>query len=253
MLLNNGSEYSIFNVKHKIGNNLIFKSSIPITEKYKLESLYLVIKYTCIFLEKHNIEYCIEGGTLLGSYRHKGIIPWDNDVDIMIFKDGYYKMLNLMIEYNKDVFKILNCTPGFKLFYDDECYGELFVYDLDKTDNKYKLAFPFLNNKPTFYTSKFYFNQAFTYDHLFPVKKILFEDFYINIPNDTKTILGIIYSGDLNICYYDKNHPEQHHSVSYKSYRRFANFEKYLINKPFIYIYILIHYIIGKYFMVYIV
>ena len=49
MLLNNGSEYSIFNVKHKIENHLIFKSSIPMTEKYKLERLYLVIKYTCFF------------------------------------------------------------------------------------------------------------------------------------------------------------------------------------------------------------
>jgi hypothetical protein len=148
MLLNNGSEYNIFNVKHKIGDNLIFKNSIPITDKYKLERLYLVIKYTCFFLEKHNIIYCIEGGTLLGSYRHEGIIPWDNDVDIMIFKDGYNKMLKLMNEYNNDTFKILHCTPGFKLFYDDECYGELFIYDLDKSDNKYKLAFPYLNNKP---------------------------------------------------------------------------------------------------------
>jgi hypothetical protein len=170
----------------------------------------------------------------------------------MIFKDGYNKMLTLMNEYNNDTFKILHCTPGFKLFYDDECYGELFIYDLDKSDNKYKLAFPYLNNKPTFYTSKYYFKQSFTFNNLFPIKKILFEDFYINIPNETKNVLSIIYKGDLNICYYDKNHPEQHHSISYNNYKRFAYLEKYLINNIFIYIYILIHYIISKYFIVYI-
>ena len=60
-----------------------------------LNELYLLLKRTTDLCHKHNIQYWIDGGTLLGCVREKRQIPYDNDTDLGMIQEDYDKFRNI--------------------------------------------------------------------------------------------------------------------------------------------------------------
>lgn len=73
------------------------RSGFLVTEKRKkiwAVELQLLEKFDEV-CKKHNIQYFAGYGTLLGAVRHQGFIPWDDDIDVVMFRDEYEKLLKI--------------------------------------------------------------------------------------------------------------------------------------------------------------
>lgn len=74
--------------------------------KLQLEELRILKKFIKI-CDENNLRYYSLGGTLLGSIRHKGFIPWDDDVDVAMPRKDYEILLNLAKEKIGEEFEIV--------------------------------------------------------------------------------------------------------------------------------------------------
>ena len=72
----------------------------------KILDIFLVVKKLC---EDNNIRYFAIGGTCIGAIRHKGFIPWDDDLDIAIPIDDYDRFLEIAQNNLPENLKLYTC------------------------------------------------------------------------------------------------------------------------------------------------
>ena len=151
---------------------------IVLAEKDR-ELLLNILKYFTSVCEQHNITYFITGGTLLGSWRHHGFIPWDDDIDIyMDFND-------------KDRFRRL-FNVGTNEFYALLAYRRMKIFSENGTNtSNHPWLWPYVD--VTFYLQNRthiwgepgdFANELYWKRDVFPLHLRPFENLYVNSPHD---------------------------------------------------------------------
>ena len=67
-----------------------------------------VMDYIHNICKEKGINYSLAYGSLLGAVRHRGFIPWDDDLDIALKRDEYDKLYQAILEDNNSIYKIVS-------------------------------------------------------------------------------------------------------------------------------------------------
>lgn len=111
------------------------KTPLSIQEIHK--EVLTVLQTLITICDNQNIKYFLAYGSLIGAVRHKGFIPWDDDVDIIMLRNDYDKFLNYCEEHRHELapYKLMNrentkgypysisrfCDTRFQMVMDNKC------------------------------------------------------------------------------------------------------------------------------------
>ena len=170
-------------------------------------------------MEKNDIPYWLDQGTLLGAYRHQGIIPWDLDIDMAVEHESHEKLWSLrpeipkpyeMIQVSKlwtfdKIMPFLRHVIPRKTFlrvvdYETGSFVDIFEYRALENGDRELLRWTLTNFKCDESTRTEHLAlRTHPRDHIYPLtKKLSLEGRDYFVPAQTKAYLHHVYGEDLS-------------------------------------------------------
>lgn len=96
-----------------------------------------MLDFVVEFCKQNGINYWLDSGTLLGAIRHKGYIPWDDDIDIGMLRADYDKFQRTFNdENNRFIFKSVEIDKDFNYAFGKVLDTTTILYEPNVDGNK---------------------------------------------------------------------------------------------------------------------
>ncbi len=82
-----------YNIQNKLREQFNPEGSLLRRQQHRMLELLIAVDKVCRI---YNIPYWLSSGTLIGAVRHKGFIPWDDDLDIEMMRSDYLRLLEVL-------------------------------------------------------------------------------------------------------------------------------------------------------------
>ena len=168
-------QYLEFSERSSLNETLF---AIALTKKDR-EIILSILKYIKSVCEQYRITYFITGGTLLGSWRHHGFIPWDDDIDIYVNIKDKRRLKHLL-------------NAGTDEFYALLAYGRMKIFSENGTNTSdHPWLWPYvdvtfyLQNRTHIWGDQYDFpNEVYRREDVFPLHNRPFENLFVKSPHD---------------------------------------------------------------------
>lgn len=159
-------------------------------------------------LKKHRIAHWIDCGTALGAYRHRGMIPWDSDVDLSILKIDHQNAKNALKQgLDPKKYEVLDLSSfteidSYMRVYIKEVnsYVDLYHYQINESEETVSYLFPY---EDSWIPEKYKVRERavakpVAYDVIFPLKTAEFDGLTVYAPNKIIPFLKSKYGENLD-------------------------------------------------------
>ncbi len=165
------------------------------------------LKEIVSLLSKEKIPFWMDCGSLLGTYRYGGIIPWDNDLDIAVLESDFDNVFHALQALDPTLYvaqdwssRVLPKTYIRVYLKENRNFIDIYHMQVDKEKGTLTTI---LSHKDSDWMADVWKERElsqitpYAYDVIFPLKKAQFDGMEVPVPNDTVTYLHGKYGQDL--------------------------------------------------------